>query len=159
MTGALAGSIGSETICGELCFLAVAFGGGGGAEGRLAIRGIPVEDTTKVVLTLIGSSLANAGAGELTATFLAGRVLGAGKDFLTSGAVLTAILMAGFEPLAGAEIGAFLSTTTGTFFEAALFVGAFLATVSDFLAGEADFFAAVAVFLVGAIDFLTLTGR
>lgn len=162
MTGALAGSMGSETICGELGFLADAFGGGGGADGRLAIRGIPVEDTTKVVLTLTGSSLARAGA--LAAAFLAVTTLGAGKDLLAGGAVFTAILMTGFEPLAGGEVGVLLTTTKGSFFVAVFFVGAFFAARTDFLAGAADFFtggflAPAVVFLAGAIGFLALTGR
>ncbi len=162
MTGALAGSMGSETICGEFGFLADAFGGGGGADGRLAIRGIPVEDTTKVVLTLTGSSLARAGA--LAAAFLAVTTLGAGKDLLAGGAVFTAILMTGFEPLAGGEVGVLLTTTKGSFFVAVFFVGAFFAARTDFLAGAADFFtggflAPAVVFLAGAIGFLALTGR
>ena len=47
--------MGSEISCGEFGFLAEAFGGGGGADGRLAIRGIPVEETTRVELALTAS--------------------------------------------------------------------------------------------------------
>ncbi len=47
--------MGSETSCGALGFLAEALGGGGGADGRLAIRGIPVEETTKLELALTES--------------------------------------------------------------------------------------------------------
>ncbi len=71
--------MGSETSCGELVFLADALGGGGGAEGRLAILGIPVEETAKAVLGLtdsVGLALAIG-----TVTFGVGGLLGLTEDF------------------------------------------------------------------------------
>lgn len=92
-TGALAGSIGSEMSCGEDGFLADAFGGGGGADGRLAMRGIPVDDTARAGAALTVSGFAATGA--LIVDFLTAMALGAGVVFLVGRLTLTAIFSAG----------------------------------------------------------------
>ena len=129
ITGALAAAIGSDEIEGnEKTFLVVLFGAGGGADGRLAILGMPVDDTTSVVLILgsgAGAGVAVLLAGVLTTAFGAGGALLAalGVVFLTKGAFFAA----------GA--GALL---TGTFL-----AGAFLATGGGaFLAGAGAVFRA-----------------
>lgn len=122
ITGALAAAIGSDEIEGnEKTFLVVLFGAGGGADGRLAILGMPVDDTTSVVL-ILGSGAGGAPllAGVLTATLGAAGALLAegGVGFLTKGAFLAtgagAFLIGIF--LAGAFLaGAFLATGGGAF--------------------------------------------
>ena len=122
ITGALAAAIGSDEIEGnEKTFLVVLFGAGGGADGRLAILGMPVDDTTSVVLILgSGTGAAFLLAGVLTATLdVAGALLAAlGAFFLTEGAFLAsgfgAFVIGIF--LAGAFCaGAFLTAEGGAF--------------------------------------------
>ena len=127
ITGALAAAIGSDEIEGnEKTFLVVLFGAGGGADGRLAILGMPVDETTSVVLILgSGAGAALLLAGVLTVAFGA-----AGALLLTPGVVFLIK-------------GAFLATGAGAFLIGIFLAGAFLATGGDaFLTGAGTVFRA-----------------
>ena len=129
ITGALAAAIGSDEIEGnEKTFLVVLFGAGGGADGRLAILGMPVDDTTSVVL-ILGS-----GAGAGVAVLLAGVLTTA---FGAGGALLAALAVVFLTK------GAFFAAGAGALLTGTFLAGAFLATGGGaFLAGAGAVFRA-----------------
>lgn len=143
--------MGSEEMDGsEMTFLVVLFGAGGGADGRLAILGMPVDETTSPLVSLGSGTIGAAAAGgvfvaltdfadlAVTDVFLATADFGvvflaaAGGGILGEGALVT--LGAGVAFLAGA-------------FEA-LFTTAFLAVTTGFLTGA---LAAVAGFFTAGL--------
>ena len=90
-TGAWAGAMGSEEMEGrEMTFLVVLFGAGGGADGRLAILGIPVEETTRPLVSLGSAGAATASLTAGLAGFAAGVAFAA---LVTVLATLTAALV------------------------------------------------------------------
>ena len=139
--------MGSDEMDGsEMTFLVVLLGAGGGADGRLAILGIPVDETT--------SPLVNLGSTTIGAALTAGIVFAALTDFAglaLVGAALAAGCGVGFAGAAGGGLflaGALAALGVGTAFLAGAFEALLTAT---FLAGITGFFtsalAAGAVFL------------
>lgn len=141
ITGAFAGAMGSlESDGSDSVFLTVVFGAGGGAEGRLAILGMPVDETTSAVLIFGSGAGATLGVLGALAAFLAGAAttalatgagafaLGAGAGTLAGSGFLTG---AGF--LAGA---AFLATTTFLVLTADAFLTGGLALAAGFLGAD-----------------------
>lgn len=175
--------MGSDEMEGsEMTFLVVLFGAGGGADGRLAILGIPVDETTSPLVSLgsttIGAAL-TAGIGFASLTdfaglALAGAALAAGCGVCFAGVAgvglfLVAALGAGVAFLAGAFkavlTATFLAGTTGFFTGAlaagAVFLAAGLATgflAMAFLAGAAFLGAALGAGLVAAGFFAGAAG-
>ena len=133
--------MGSDEMEGsEMTFLVVLFGVGGGADGRLAILGIPVDETT--------SPLVNLGSTTIGAALTAGIGFAALTDF----AALAAGCGVGFAGAAGAGLFLVAALGVGVAFLAGAFEAVFTAT---FLAGTRGFFtgalAAGAVFLAAGL--------